>query len=255
MGNTLGKHASLALIGFVATLQSCQATRVAHQISQSYTAPQAVEIDTSETFPASQHNQVWEAVVQFFATVQVPIETIEKDSGIVVARKSLAPGSDGGGFVALGEVQTTCSLLKQSMSPNGFQGSANAAHVRATGTVTAQETVESSRYATNATAAYRASISFNAFVARFTDDEVRLTINVTVAPAESLELYSGWHWRNNLPTDAAGNAASIIAGLQAAGVQPQKLEPTPVSTGKLEKMLLDHVRARLGQKPTEKTKL
>jgi hypothetical protein len=214
-------------------------------MTQSYAPVEATEAERSVVFPRESFDRVWESVISFFATQQISIETVEKESGIIVAKKILTARSDGGGIAALGTVQTERSLLKQSMEPSRFEGSANASFVRATGRVTAQETVASSICRSSRGASYQVAVSFNVFVARFSETEVRVTINVNMTPVEPLQLWRGWYWRPELSTSVPGDESSIATGLAACGVSPVKVEASPVTTGALERSLFDHLRQQV----------
>ena len=102
--------------------------------------------------------------------------------------------------------------------------------------------VESTKPAT-----YRVAISFNVFVARFSESELRVTVNVSMIAADSLRLYRGWTWRPEFPTDRPRSEAEIIAGLVSAGVSPIVVNAEPISTGSLEQALLDYVRRRVSR--------
>lgn len=56
--------------------------------------PAVYEFDNSRTYDA-EFDQTWEAVIDFFATNNIPIQTVERDSGIVYAERMYAdPYSD-----------------------------------------------------------------------------------------------------------------------------------------------------------------
>ena len=59
------------------------------------TAPQQFEFDKTRTIPESK-DVVWERLVGFFASNNLSIKTIEKDSGIIAAERMIGrPGSGG----------------------------------------------------------------------------------------------------------------------------------------------------------------
>lgn len=228
-----------------ATLQSCTATRFAHQMIQSYSPAAPVEVERSAVFPRGRFDQVWESVISFFATQQISIETVEKESGIIVAKRMLMASSDATGMASLGMLETERSLLKQTMEPAQFEGSANASVVRASGRVTKQETVASSVAQTSRVASYQVAVSFNVFVSRFSETELRVTINTSMTPSESLKLWCGWYWRPELNTETPGDEAAIAVGLASCGVSPVAVEAKPVSNGVLEKSLFEYLKRQV----------
>ena len=169
---------------------------------------------------------------------------MEKESGIIVAKKMLTADSNGDGMAALGNIVSERSLLKQWLEPSQFAGSANPGVVRSTGTVTREEPIADSVVHSTRPATYRVAISFNVFVARFSESELRVTVNVSMTAADSIQLSTGWFWRPGLSEEAPGSEGEIIAGLVAAGVAPIVVEAKPLSTGSLERALLDYVRQR-----------
>jgi len=231
------------LLAAVAT--SCTATRTAHEISQAYAPPKKPEVENSKTFKGASFDETWEAIISFFATRQISIETLEKESGIVVAKKMLTSGSDGDGIVRLGDVTTTRQILKQWLKPSQFAGSANPGVVRATGTVTKQEAVAGSVVKTVAPAACRSSVSFNVFVSRFAEEEMKVTINVDVSTVDAMELYSAWVWRDYLEGAPLATTPQLIS-LVRSHVAPNVVNPEPVTTGALEQVFLDHLAQALG---------
>jgi hypothetical protein len=214
-------------------------------MSQQYVADSPVEIERSVTFAHGSFDRVWESVISFFATQQISIETVEKESGIIVAKRMLMASSNGEGIVSLGTIKSERSLLKQKLEPVQFEGSANASIVRSTGRIMREETIKPSIARSSRRASYQVAVSFNVFVARFSETEVRLTINTSISPAEPLKLWCGWYWRPDLREDVPGDEATIAMGLASSGVPPQLVEASPVSNGTLEKALLDYVRQRL----------
>jgi len=234
-----------SLFASISLCQSCSATRFAHQINQEYEPPEAIEIESMASFSLSDYDEVWESVISFFATKQIGIEAVEKDSGIIVARKQLTASSGGDGIALLGLVRTKRFILKQWLEPSQYQGSANPDVVRATGKVVRAELIEGSLQESAQKSAYGVTVSFNVFVSRFSDSEVRVQVNLDTSAAMPLELYRGWVWDVSLPEDLPVNEPDLINRLRKADVGPISVDPQPVSTGVLEKALLNYIRARV----------
>lgn len=225
-------------------LASCSASRIAHQVQQEYVKPEPVEFEKTITLDIESFDRTWESIIGFFATRQIPIETIEKDSGIIVAKKIAANEEESGLIARLGEIRTTTWMVRQSMSPSRFQGSMNYWVVRSTGKVTESDVIEGSREESSEMASYRVTLSFNVFVERFGTDQVRTTINTIVTPGRKLLVTSGWVWDNKAPTDRTLSPPEILGRLGRHGVQPKAIVPVPVSSGSLETQFLEHVRER-----------
>ena len=238
--NTLHRAQCLAVVCLVA--QSCATTRLAHSISQSYLPAVAAEVDRAMTFDAGTFDQVWESVISFFASRQISIETVEKESGIIVAKKTLTASSDGDGIADLGSIETERAFVKQWLEPSQFEGSLNPATVRATGKITRQEIVAESVVRSTRPAAYRVAVSFNVFVARFSETEIRVTMNVSMDPLAPVKLYNRWYWNTTLSSDTLGDEATIVRGIAAAGGSPVEVEVHPVTTGSLEGLFLEYLR-------------
>ncbi len=243
------KKTTIALLAAFACT-ACTATRTAHQLAQAYTPPAVPSVANSRTFENVSFDKAWEAIIQFFAEQQISIETLEKDSGIVVAKKMLTSGSDGDGIVKLGNVTSTRYILKQWLEPVRFEGSANAAVVRATGRVTKEER-QPDPIVTSEPAACRSAVSFNVFVARFAEEKLKVTINVNVSTADSLKLWNGWVWHDFLEGAPIQSTDRLISLLQAH-VQPTPTNPEPVTTGQLEGVFLDHLQKALAPEDQSK---
>lgn len=56
------------------------------------TAPQAVIFDNSRTYNKSQ-DQVWQKLAAYFNTSGIPVKTLDKQKGILLARRHLLRGS------------------------------------------------------------------------------------------------------------------------------------------------------------------
>lgn len=224
---------------------ACTATRFAHQLKQTYSAPAVVDLERSANFPAGSFDRVWESVIAFFSTRQISIETVEKESGIIVAKQMLTASSDGGGIALLGTVSTERAILKQTMTPSQFGGSANPSIVMATGTVSKQELVQRSLTTSTKPAMYQVAVSFNVFVSRFSEAELKVTINSTINPAERLQIWNGWYWAPSLSSDTPGSEDEIARSLMVHHVQPTLVEAKPVSAGTLEKALIEHLRSQV----------
>jgi hypothetical protein len=235
----------LLVVVACASMQSCTATRFAHQINQKYSPAAPVEVERTAVFPRGTFDRVWESVISFFATQQISIETVEKESGIIVARRMLMASTDGAGMAALGMIETERALLKQTMEPTQFAGSANSSIVRATGRIAKQEVVASSVVRTSQGASYQVAVSFNVFVSRFSETELRVTINTSMTPGEPLRLWCGWYWVPELSTDTPGGEAVMAAGLASQGMPPTVVEARPVSNGSLEESLLAYLKQQV----------
>ncbi len=80
------------------------AIAAAAALSGCATAPLVHEVEKTRTIPASK-DVVWERAVGFFATNNLSIETIEKDSGIIAAERTVnrpAAGTYMGGWADCG---------------------------------------------------------------------------------------------------------------------------------------------------------
>lgn len=75
-------------------IRICLAAVAAFAASACASAPQVYTFDNSRTYEAS-FDATWEAVIDFFASNNIPIQTVERDSGIVYAERQYAgPNSD-----------------------------------------------------------------------------------------------------------------------------------------------------------------
>lgn len=229
----------------VSLCTSCTATRNAQEIRQSYEAPATCEVANSRAFEGVTFDKMWEAIIAFFASRQISIETLEKESGIVVAKKMLTMGSEGEGIVKLGDVTTKRQIVKQWLEPSQFQGSAVPSVVRATGRITKQEPVSGSAVTTVMPADCRAAVAFNVFVTRFAQAKLKVTMNVEVSTVDALQLYNGQIWRDYLDEAPLASAQQIINELRNS-IQPTAVNPRPVTTGVLERAFFDHIEQALG---------
>lgn len=85
------------------------------------TAPASYEFERTRTI-AEPKDAVWERVVEFFATNNLSIKTIEKDSGIIAAERMIgSPGTGGsvGGFADCG-VNAFMVPMNQTVDLNVF---------------------------------------------------------------------------------------------------------------------------------------
>lgn len=237
---------STVVLVVVLALQSCSAYRYGHEIKQEYLAPEPITVENSAEFQEGSFDRVWESVIAFFASEQISIDTVEKDSGIIVARKLLTATSVGDGLADLGQVRTRRVVRKQWLKPSGFAGSLNPSYVEATGTVTKEEDLAETAVEDVRSAFYKATVAFNVFVERFADNRVRMVVNVNLEAAEVLPLWSGWYWRPGLSSSTPGTESQIAGGLGAIGVTPALVDGEPVSTGRLEAALLNFVASRVG---------
>ena len=74
--------------------------------TEDYVPPEPKEIKSSRIYNFS-YDEVWEGIISFFATTNISIKTLEKDSGIVVAEKSLDDSKEMKDFVDIGYIDET----------------------------------------------------------------------------------------------------------------------------------------------------
>ncbi len=67
------------------------AALIAASLSACATAPAVIEIENSRTIPQTK-DQVWSNLVEYFASSNITIKTIEKDSGIIYAERMFGRG-------------------------------------------------------------------------------------------------------------------------------------------------------------------
>lgn len=77
------------------------AVTLAAGLSACVTAPAVIPIENSRAIPLSK-NEVWSNLVEYFATSNIAIKTIEKDSGIIYAERMFARGNDLTGYADCG---------------------------------------------------------------------------------------------------------------------------------------------------------
>lgn len=70
-------------------------------LSACVTAPAVIPIENSRAIPLTK-NEVWANLVEYFATSNIAIKTIEKDSGIIYAERMFARGNDLAGHADCG---------------------------------------------------------------------------------------------------------------------------------------------------------
>jgi hypothetical protein len=70
-------------------------------LSACVTAPAVIPIENSRAIPLTK-NEVWANLVEYFATSNIAIKTIEKDSGIIYAERMFARGNDLAGYADCG---------------------------------------------------------------------------------------------------------------------------------------------------------
>lgn len=63
------------------------ATATAAALSSCATVPSTYSVDNSRTYN-QEYDQVWEKLVQFFASRNIPIKNIAKDSGVIYAEST-----------------------------------------------------------------------------------------------------------------------------------------------------------------------
>jgi hypothetical protein len=78
-----GRHQVAAIIACTLVLSGC------------VTAPSTYTFNKSRTYPESKE-EIWQRAVEFFATNNLSIKTIEKDSGIIAAERMIGAPSSGG---------------------------------------------------------------------------------------------------------------------------------------------------------------
>lgn len=230
----------LALLA-LASLHSCSASRYVFDVTQSYIPPATPDQPrNATTVKGEEFDALWERVIAFFATNQIPIDTLEKASGIVVAKRIVTSLADAATFADLGQIRTTAQQVREDLSPAQFEGSANASIVRATGNVTSRSNV-GEPLVFNTKADYRLSIAFNVFVRRFAGgDAIEVAINSSVAADERITLVGGTtRW-----------SPSKIENVDVAWLlkneplrQGAPAQPLPRSTGAFEKMFIQHVES------------
>ncbi|MRL69871.1 hypothetical protein [Brevundimonas sp. SPF441] len=77
------------------------AAALVSSLSACVTAPAVIPIENSRAIPLTK-NEVWANLVEYFATSNIAIKTIEKDSGIIYAERMFARGNDLGGYADCG---------------------------------------------------------------------------------------------------------------------------------------------------------
>ena len=108
-------------ISFMLILSGCAnvAYRVREEISSKYIAPQEKEITKNKSFEVS-YDEVWEAIMAYFAFNNIPIKTVEKESGIIVAERTLDKSQDLKKMVDTGYLQVKKEKYREKMvSPPG----------------------------------------------------------------------------------------------------------------------------------------
>lgn len=78
---------------------------------QEYVPPKLIKIENERTYRAK-FNKVWESIISFFAYSNIPIKTLEKDSGIIVAEKTLDDVREIEDLVDVGLLRVTTRTYK-----------------------------------------------------------------------------------------------------------------------------------------------
>ncbi len=222
-------------------LFGCTATRVVDEVNQKYIAPEERDFERSIDFDGVEYNRVWEVIIGFFASRQISIDTIEKDSGIVVAKKMISDRSDAEAIADLGIVKSRVRKVKQWLKPSQFAGSANYWVVQSTGTVTESKPIEGTQVESEEMPSFRVAVAFNVFVERFAGGRLRTTINTSMETTQEVELYNGWAWSGKNDSNSVANTSEIIQRLRPH-LPPSRVVPRARSKGLFEKAFLDHLR-------------
>ena len=94
-----------------------------------YAPPGISNYENKKDFYAS-YDKVWEGVISYFAENNISIETLEKDSGIVVAKKMIANSNEVKEAFDTGYMKNETFLVKDTYQNPTFSGMANPSYVR-----------------------------------------------------------------------------------------------------------------------------
>jgi hypothetical protein len=225
---------------------SCNVNRYTVQISQSYDPPEKVAAKVhSKTFKGVSYDRVWEAIISFFATRQISIDTLEKESGIVVAKRMVGTTEEAFRLVSPGTLVTSIWKMKQSVQPSHFNGSLNPEHVFRTGRVLGETRVGDIKKI-ESIAQFRMRVGFNVFVRRFGEKGVSVQINASFDPVSDLELVNGWcgYWHEEY--QAPMDMLTVLSAMKQ--VSKAKAQVSPRSTGEFEGDFIRAVTAALDSK-------
>lgn len=234
--------ALLVLCGALCT--SCTVTRTSYLIEQSYRAPEADPPQASRIFSAASFDAVWESVVRFFAERHHTIATIEKDSGIIVARRATGRSRQLPTVLA-GEIETTVREFRDIVTADQWEGSMNPSFVRAHGKLKERSPADREPEVWRSRADYGVSIAWNIHVERTGAEEgVRVTVNALLEPTESLAVHNGYYIPQDGERGMAGPEALFHYEQHFRGV-PDLVMPTPLSNGQFETAILDYIESQV----------
>jgi len=168
----------LLLLIFVS---GCSKTYTTTWNNLTYIPPNISNYENKKDFHAS-YDQVWEGVISYFAENNISIETLEKDSGIVVAKKMIANSNAVKEMFDTGYMKSeTCSVENTYENPT-FVGIINPTYVtRHWRHVSSDETIISeSQNPVNC----RLNVKFNVFV-RKSIKKVTVIFNLNIETVDA----------------------------------------------------------------------
>lgn len=164
-------------------LTCCTVYRYSSRNEYLYVAPAVPEFDNEKSFNAS-FNKVWEGIISYFAERSITIETVEKDSGIIVAQKMFGKTNEIAGLIAPGIVKVKAFSVIETLVPSSDYGCLNPNYVRAYGTVKHTEEDLIGEYDDDAI--YGVQVKFNIFAKIKSKDLTSVTVNTEFIPTNNV---------------------------------------------------------------------
>jgi hypothetical protein len=120
---------SIFLLMCLMSICACSRALTREETRLSYISPEAFSIDNKKDFSAP-YDRVWGGIISFFTEKNISIETLAKDSGIIVAKQFLANSIETERIVDVGRIKREHVELNEVYTNSTYFGMANSDYVR-----------------------------------------------------------------------------------------------------------------------------
>lgn len=223
------------LVGVVlSALCGCSATRTVHEVSQTYEPPLSRPRPVLRSYAESTFDKVWPAVIDTFIDQALPIEAVDRQSGVIVARRPYVLGEDPLELAETGSVRSVVQAVRQEVRQDRA-ADRSAGEVLATGRVLSSEPLGES-FESMDRPRFRLDAVLTVIVRQFEQStEVRVLVHFD--PVDDLRLREGVSSREA--------DAEFLDVRNDPRLPSRIVRPVPVSRGALERAFLDALSKRV----------